>query len=710
MSSQHTLKRFLNPRSIALFGGSWAVNVMQQLQKSGYKGEIWPVHPRRDKMLGVKCFADVDSLPSAPDAAFIGVNREITFDVVSALSKADAGGAICFASGFREADFDGVLNAHNTSNNHSTYKGDRQDMLVDAAGDMPLLGPNCYGYINYLDNVILWPDQHGGKPCGRGVAIIAQSSNIAINMTMQKRGLNISYMITLGNQAQTGVSDLAEEILEDQRVSTIGLYLESFNDIRAFEKMAQHANSMGKSVVVLKIGKSLKAQMTTVSHTASLAGNAAASSALLKRLGMIEVDSIAVFLETLKLLDTIGPLAGKKIASVSCSGGEASLISDLAMNTHLEFVNFSEQQTNELAKVLGSKVTLANPLDYHTYIWGDVVLMTSCFAAVMKENFDLTVFILDIPRKDICDARGHECAIEAIINAKKLTGANVAVIGSLSENLDEEVSQRFLQAGIVPLHGMKDAVMAIDKAIVVSELQHIVEPIPVLLAPSFVKGKVKYNEKENEIKNTVVSIDEYQAKLFLADFGLVIPSSSKVANKDEIIETARKHSFPLALKGLGLEHKTEAGAVVLDIDSEESLRDALENLPECKDGYLIEEMAEKPIAELIIGVTRDDLGLFLLTIGAGGILTEILADTASILLPSNREEILTAIQSLKINQILAGYRGQGAANIEAIIDAVEAVSAYVEANYTSLQELDINPLLAGKNTATAVDALIRQIN
>ncbi len=699
---QRSLKRFLNPKSIAIFGGSWAINVIQQLQKSGYEGEIWPVHPNRDEMLGVKCFADVDSLPAAPDAAFIGVNREITFDVVSALSKADAGGVICFASGFREANFD------KSGLTHNRHKDDRQDLLVEAAGDMPLLGPNCYGLINYLDNVTLWPDQHGGKTCERGVAIIAQSSNIAVNMTMQKRGLNISHMITVGNQAQTGVSDLVEEILDDERVSSIGLYLESFNDIRAFEKMALRARNMGKSIVVLKIGKSLKAQVATESHTASLAGNAAASSALLKRLGMIEVDSISVFLETLKLLDNIGPLAGPKIASVSCSGGEASLISDLALNTRLEFADFSEQQTNELADVLGSKVTLANPLDYHTYIWGDVAAMTACFAVVMKENLDLAVFILDIPRKDICDAGGHECAIEAIINAKKLTGANVAVLGSLSENIDEEVSQRFLQAGIVPLHGMEDSIKAIDKAIVAGELLHIAEATPVLLAPIYKKGKENGNEKENETRNTVVSIDEYQAKLSLADFGLVIPSSSKVVNKDEIIESAKKHNSPLALKGLGLEHKTELGAVILGIDSEESLRAAIKSLPDCKDGYLIEEMAEKPIAELIIGVTRDDLGLFLLTIGAGGILTEILADTASILLPSNRDEISAAIQSLKIHQILAGYRNQDAANLEAIIDAIEAVAAYIEANYTSVQELDINPLVAGKNTATAVDALIRQ--
>jgi len=361
MNASGSLKRFLNPKSVAIFGGNWAVNVITQLQKLDYQGDIWPVHPKRKEILGVKCYPNVASLPGAPDAAFIGVNRDITLKVVKDLSKAGAGGAICFASGFRETEIDLDTQAQ---------QGDRQDQLVEAAGDMPLLGPNCYGFINYLENVALWPDQHGGKQCDRGVAIIAQSSNIAINMTMQQRGLNISHIVTLGNQAQIGVSELAEELLQDKRVSTLGLYLESFDDIRAFEKMAQRAWELGKSLVVLKIGKSLKAQIATVTHTASLAGNAASSTAFLKRLGVIVVDSIAVFLETLALLDQLGPLSGPDIASVSCSGGEASLIADLAMHTRLNFRDFSVPQTQKLNEVLGDKVSVANPLDYHTFYFG----------------------------------------------------------------------------------------------------------------------------------------------------------------------------------------------------------------------------------------------------------------------------------------------------------------------------------------------------
>ena len=323
------LSRLLRPKSIALFGGGWAVNVVAQLQKSGFEGDIWPVNPRRADILGVPCLAAIDDLPGAPDASFIGVNRDATIEVIGRLSAMGAGGATCFASGFLESESETAGGA------------DLQVRLIDAAGDMPILGPNCYGLLNYLDNVTLWPDQHGGIPVESGVAIVAQSSNIAINMTMQARGLPIAYVVAAGNQAQIGASDIASALLDDDRVTAIGLYLEGFGDIRALEAFAARARAKGKPVVAIKIGRSDKARAATMTHTASLAGNAAAGSALLKRLGIIEVETIAVFLETLKLLHMIGPLPGAAVCSVSCSGGEASLMADVSGGTMLDFAEFA---------------------------------------------------------------------------------------------------------------------------------------------------------------------------------------------------------------------------------------------------------------------------------------------------------------------------------------------------------------------------------
>jgi len=195
--------RLLAPKSIAVFGGQWATSVIQQCKKLGYTGEIWPVHPSRSSIEGMACYKSPEDLPYAPDASFIGVNNESTISVVANLAALGAGGAIC----------------------------------------MPVLGPNCYGLINCLDRVALWPDQHGAAAVDSGVAIITQSSNIAINLTMQQRGLPVAYVITVGNQAQATHAELANAIIEDERVTALGLHVEGFSDVRAFEKLSAHADS-----------------------------------------------------------------------------------------------------------------------------------------------------------------------------------------------------------------------------------------------------------------------------------------------------------------------------------------------------------------------------------------------------------------------------------------------------------------------------------
>ena len=212
------------PKSIVVYGGSWAENVIQQCQKMGFSGDIWPIHPHRKSISGLVCFAAISELPGVPDAAFLGINRDAVIEVTRQLAEIGCGGAVCFASGFAE-----------------TGDNDLQQQLVTAAGDMPLLGPNCYGVLNYLDGAMLWPDQHGGRAVDRGVAIISQSSNIAINISMQARGLPIAYMACVGNQAQTSLADMARSLLADPRVTAAGLYVEGIIDAGDFAAMAADA-------------------------------------------------------------------------------------------------------------------------------------------------------------------------------------------------------------------------------------------------------------------------------------------------------------------------------------------------------------------------------------------------------------------------------------------------------------------------------------
>ena len=305
--SAERFDRLVRPRSVAVIGGREAARVAEQCDRMGFDGALWPVHPRRGTVAGRTAFRSVAELPAAPDAVFIGVNRHATVDAVADLSRVGAGGAVCYASGFLEANDGGAL----------------QRDLIEAAGEMPIVGPNCYGLINFLDGVPLWPDQHGGRRLGpneRGVAIVTQSSNIGVSLTMQQRGLPIAYLVTAGNQAQLGISGLASALLDDERVSAVGLYVEGFDSVAGFEMLAHRARERTVPVVVIKTGRSERARASNLTHTASIAGSDAGAGAFLRRLGFARMHGIPEFVEALKLLNVHGVLGGARVGAMLLLG------------------------------------------------------------------------------------------------------------------------------------------------------------------------------------------------------------------------------------------------------------------------------------------------------------------------------------------------------------------------------------------------------
>ena len=671
------LERLLKPKSIVVIGGGvWCSNIIEQCRKIGFEGDIWSVHPRTDQVAGLRCYKRLEDLPSPPDATFIGINRFATIEAVKVLSDMGAGGAVCFASGFLEAageDAEGV---------------NLQRQLLEAAGEMPILGPNCYGFINYLDGALLWPDQHGGERVDTGVAILTQSSNIAISLTMQRRVLPIAYVVTVGNQCQQSLGEIGAALLADERVTALGLHIEGFGDLRAFEALAMTARKLGKPIVALKVGKSTQAQTATISHTASLAGMDAGAQALLDRLAIPRVNSLPEMLESLKLLHMFGKLRSNNIASVSCSGGEASLCADLASDLDITFPPLTRFQREGLAAALGPKVALANPLDYHTYIWNDVAAMTAAFRAIMEDPVALTLIIVDFPRPDRCNPKDWACTVEAALNCAKMTDRPIAMVSTLPENMPEEVAHRLLAGGVAPVFGLNEALVAAEAASFGGGQNH--EPEPILL-PQNVPAVVLQTEAE--------------AKAMLARFGVSTPASAIAISPEEAASAARDLGFPVVLKGIGFAHKTEAGAVCLNLKNGAEVYAAAAKMP-CTT-FLVEEMVGDSVAELLIGVTLDPAHGYVLTLGAGGVLTEIMRDRQSLLIPASRQDIKRTLQKLRVAVLIDGYRGVNGADYEAIVDAALSVQNFVVENAGKVAEVEINPLLCGVDRAVAADALIR---
>ena len=665
-----TLDRLLRPKSIAVLGAGWGVNVIEQCAKMGFAGSVWPVHPTKTEIGGLQAYASLADLPAPPDATFIGVNRYATVDVVAELAAMGAGGAICFASGWTEAG-----------------EPELQDKLIAAAGDMPILGPNCYGVINYLDGALLWPDQHGGIRVDRGVALVSQSSNIVINMGMQKRALPVAYVACLGNAAVVGLADLAAALLDDPRVTALGLYIEGIDDAPAFAALAEKARAAGKGVVCIKSGKTESSRTAAASHTASLAGGGAASSAFLRQIGVAEVSSPSELIETLKIFHVHGPQIGTVLCSLSCSGGEAGLVADLAAPFGIRFPPVPQATRDRLAGILGPIVTIANPLDYHTFIWGDGPRTRDVFATMLAA-YDAGIYIIDPPRGDRCDPSGYDPALQAIVAAQADTGKIALPVASMAENFDEALAMRLMDQGVCTLMGLETALAAIKAAQVVPGVPGW-RPFTALRAPAPTTAPEM--------------LSEAQAKALLAVVGIPVPRAVFGTDLAEVAAQSHALTPPYALKGMGFAHKTEAGAVRLGLSSVQGQADMAGAT-----GYLLEEMVTGAVAEILLGLRRDPIYGVSLTLGMGGVTAEVLADTVTLILPVTEAEVLTALRGLRLWPLLDGYRGRVRADMAAVAAMAVRLGDLMLTDQ-SLDEIEINPILVRPVGAVAVDALIRKV-
>ena len=674
MVADQLLSRTLNPRSIALFGTSPAQSVIEQCLKLGFTGELWPVHPTRETLAGIKCFKSVADLPSAPDVAFVAVNRNATIDVVKQLAKIGAGGAVCYASGFAE------------SGTQSGVDGvELQHQLVAVAGEMPLLGPNCYGYINALDGVALWPDQHGCESVTSGVAIVSQSGNVGLNITLQQRGLNLAYLVTVGNQAVAGIEDCLEVFINDSRVTAVGLFIEAIVDPVRFAKLAYYANKRNLRIVALQTGRSEAGAMIAATHTASLAGRRSAYKALFERCGVAMVDTPIELIETLKLLDQGGTLTGNKIVSLSCSGGEASLVADLSEKTALRFEPFSTEQHARISSTLTELVTVGNPFDYHTFMWGDRVATANTFTQVMDGPQDATLLILDTPPRDDQDSLTWVIAAQSLGDAALATNKRGVIVATLPECITSAIRVAAKDANLVVLQGLHEALVALNAAAWLADNKAGDPPAQVVTA---LKTKL---------------IDEADAKLMLEKNGVNVPNGVRCARSD-IADMANKIGFPITLKGLGLAHKSEVGAVKVGLHNKQELDSALAMMPSEINEFLVEQTVVDVVAEILVSIRRDAPVGWLITLGAGGVYTELWRDTTFLLAPVDDEQILGSLAKLRIAPLLNGFRGKPAGNLNALVQLIQNVISTAMNN--NLVEVELNPVLVTPNAAVAVDALM----
>jgi acetate---CoA ligase (ADP-forming) len=686
------LARLFAPRHLAFVGGGEAAEAIRQCQTFRFPGPIWAVNPKRSDLAGVRCLPDLAELPEAPDAVFLALPATKSVEAVAALAKRGAGGVVCYAAGFKEIGPAGAA---------------LERQLIEAAGDMAVVGPNCYGLLNYVQGVALWPFGIAGTRVERGAAILTQSGMFAINLDFSRRSTPLSYLVSCGNQAVLGVEDYLEFLLDDPAVAAVGLHLEGLRDVPRFAEVALKAGERGVPIVALKTGVSALGQQLTVSHTGSLAGSDAAYDALFKRLGVIRVESPAQLMETLKMLIVAGPPKGRRLAAFTCSGGDSEMAADWAERYGLELPQ-PRAATHHLVKTqLPSFCSVANPLDYNTAIWGHYDKIRKVQSDFLADGYDLAVLIQDHPPQEIdIDRETGLHDTRAFCDAAASFGLPAAVCSSLPENLTADVRALLLEKGVAPLQGIDDGLFALAAAVRYGAWRRALpEAGDLRLARLPTLGRA-------------VVLDEWESKRIVGDAGVDVPQGRLVAPEDAVTAAADL-GFPVAVKAVSadLPHKTEAGAVRLGLGDATAVRTAVAEMRAAVARYkpgliverlLVERMAPKPVAELMVGLRRDpDFGL-LCVLGAGGVEVELERDVATLLLPSSEATILEALNGLRVSRRLAGFRGRPAGDVAAFATMVMALAARMLAPAGDLAEIEINPVfvLPQGQGIVAVDALV----
>jgi acetate---CoA ligase (ADP-forming) len=675
------LQRLLAPRSVALIGGTWADAALAASRVMGYTGQLWRVHPTRPSTAAQRYFRCVDELPAAPDAAFVAAPNHEVPGIAAALARRGAGGFVCFAAGFSET---------------ATEEGRRLTAeLLASAGELPFFGPNCYGFVNFFDGAALWPDQLVGRRRERGVALICQSGTIALNLLFNDRSLPIGCMLTVGNQTRLAAEELIEHLCADERVTAIGLYLEGLSDAARFAQAAARARLAGKPIALIKTGRTAASSEAVRTHTGALAGADAAFDAFCAQAGLARCESLASLCETLKIFHSGGPLAGRRILAMGASGGDTAMAADAARHLALEFPPFSPAVAAELRLILSERVHISNPFDFHTHVWFDYPRQRAMFSSALRAGFDLVAFLLDCPPAGADDA-AYVRVIDEFAAALPGTLTRAAVLSSLPESLGSAIREKCLAAGVVPLQGQREALEAMDLAAAVGE--------------AWKRGVPPELHRPRAAPAAAHSVSEYEAKQALRGYGVPIPRSRLIAPGDAA-RAATELGFPVVIKAASaaLEHKSEVGGVVLNVRSAAEAAAAAQRLSLLSPTLLVEEMVTDGVAEVLVGMRVDPQFGLLLVLGAGGVLTELLRDSVTLLPPFTAAGITAALGRLRAAPLLAGFRGRPAADVPALVEMALACSRYALENLDRLAELDLNPVIVRPRGqgAVAVDALIR---
>lgn len=709
-----TLKPLLAPDSIAVVGASEKAGpgrqVLENLIQLRYQGEIYPVNPNYDEILGMACFPSLTEVHRAGhhiEMVAILLNRRMVNPILKEAAEVGVRAGWAFANGFGEADAEGRA---------------LQKELSDICEQNNILfcGPNCVGYLNLKAGVGTYSAPAPQNVKLGNIGFIAQSGYLTISVANSVRGLGYSLLCSSGNEAVVDSTDFISYMLEDPGTEIIMAFIEQFRKPECLPELASRALEVGKPIILIKVGRSEMAKRATIAHTGALAGSDDVQDALFKKIGIVRVDDFDEMFETAELFSKLYHRLpkGSGIFSVSLSGGVISLIADLGEKLQLNYPTWSEEGKETLKEVLPPYIEINNPID----VWGfgeiEKTYETCLMAAAREEKADLIFISQDVPG-GMAPLQVNQYAVVARAAVKVFQEIKkpVVIVSNPSVGFHSDISA-ILEKGNVPfLQGTREGLKAIKSLISYA---------------AFKRGKEKeLDEKEPAIIQEIppgveeyiysdrAILNEYISKKVLNAYGIQCALEVLCKSEADAIHAAREIGYPVALKIVSpqIQHKTEAGGLKLNVRDEKELKYAYEELmkntlaydPSASiEGVLCQQMIGGAVAEAIAGILMDPSFGPAVVFGLGGIMVEILEDRALGIPPLSRDEALEMIGQTRASKLLTGFRGASKADMEALADALISVGRIGIDLSDRIEALDINPLLImpeGQGVI-AVDALI----
>jgi acetyltransferase len=707
-ASKEKVAALTAPRNVVLVGasdrpGSWAARVWHNLNRYEFPGPIYLINPRRSEIWDQPCYPDFQALPQAPDHMVVLVPAAGVIDTLQRGAAAGARSATVFSAGFGEG-FDPKAAALG-----------RELTAVIAQTGLGVSGPNCMGNVCAKSRLVTLTEDRPLAVQPGPVALVGQSGGMMIftNQALQERGIWPEYLITSGNEAGLSIADYIAFFADQPELKVIIIYVEAISQLAKFKAACRMARAANKSIVAVKLGQSEGGRSAAMAHTGSLAGSVEAFDAVAGEVGVIRADTLDDAVEIPELLAHTGAPPGRRLGAVTLSGAYRGLLLDSADRNGLEFPALAPATTERLNAVLTVGSLVSNPIDggYGVLSSADN-FMASIDALQADPNVDMVLVQEGLPRAPGSDRTEHYIRLADDYAATRATKP-IAFVTPISHGQTDYSRAVRAKAGHVSfLQEAYKALRAIASVARRDERARLARGSPVEAHAQAPERHALIERLRAGATAKPLALDEIQSKEVLRAYGIATPVEALVTSRAAAIEAAERIGYPVVLKAVSAElvHKSDVGAVALDLATPEQLAAAYDRMAQQLQQHRLAGMLVcrqiRGGMELVLGLHRDpEMGLVVMA-GSGGVLLELIKDVTFCAPPVSPEKARDMFARMRGAKLLAGYRGAPSLDADALADALVALGRLAVELEDVVQAVDINPFVALPQGGLALDALI----